>query len=74
MLPNAANAFVGWTMAHEFGHCLGIGDYYTHFDAGEAGFELRHPSIMNRPDMHATSEDIHKMLEAFISGRWQDWG
>lgn len=64
---------IDYTIAHEFGHCLGIGDYYAHVDAGEPGYKRRFVSIMNKTGMRAQSVDVMMVLLAFRSGVWQDW-
>ena len=64
---------VGWSMAHEFGHCLNVADYYTHVKNGEPGFDIHDGSIMNYATCFARDCDIEKVIEAAESGRWTDW-
>ena len=61
-----------WTSAHEFGHCLGLEDYYTH--EGEMGFNPDHPGIMNKFGSHASSEEISMVRFAFYTMQYQYWG
>ena len=68
------NKNVGWSMAHEFGHCLGVMDYYTFVDAGVDGYDYWYNSIFNRSGMYATYVDIQKVLTAFIENSYQTWG
>ena len=60
-----------WTIAHEFGHSLGVYDYYT--QEGLPGFDQYYQSIMNIPGVHATGADIVKMLLAFSTNTYQEW-
>ena len=62
---------VGWEMAHEFGHCLGIDDYYTLLNKGVVSTDLC--SIMNRTATHAQSWDICMAIWASQYGNWQKW-
>ena len=58
------------TVAHEFGHALGIGDLYN-----DTGIAVKFPSIMNSQwEVNgAQSVDYAMMLKAQTSGRWQTW-
>lgn len=60
-----------WTMAHEFGHCLGVLDYYT--NENNPGFDRNFDSIMNLPGHHATASDIVKVILAFQYNVVQRW-
>ena len=62
-----------WAMAHEFGHCLMIGDYYVHVDAGEAGYYMSNRSIMNAWWNHAYRKDIEMAMVAARTQSWQEW-
>ena len=65
---------VGWSMAHEFGHCLGLEDYYTHI--GEPGFGRYYISIMNKALTHAQLIDLELAIMASSTGKhqlWKDW-
>ncbi len=62
-----------WKKAHEFGHCLGVGDYYRHVEKGEPGYPPYFQSIMNKPGTHAQSDDILMVIHAFQSGVSQVW-
>ena len=62
---------IGWEMAHEFGHCLGIDDYYTLLNKGIVSTDLC--SIMNRTATHAQSWDICMAIWASQYGEWQKW-
>lgn len=65
------------TVAHEFGHILGIGDGYYNKDTQSLNSimcdvwgDSNHISRKNRK---ATSLDIKKALDAYKSNKWQDW-
>lgn len=60
-----------WTMAHEFGHCLGVLDYYT--NERNPGFDRNFDSIMNLPGHRATTADIIKVILAFKYNVVQKW-
>ena len=60
-----------WDAAHEFGHCLGIEDYYTH--AGDEGYQKLKTGIMMHAYHHATAEEIGIVLQAFHTGQYQFW-
>ena len=66
-----SNTTCDWTMAHEFGHCLGVKDYYKakHLPGHKSSFE----SIMNTPSVHATFSDIQKVIHAFKYNYAQPW-
>ena len=66
-----SNYSCGWTMAHEFGHSLGIYDYYT--QSNVYGFNKNYDSIMNLPGAHANFYDIIKVIDANIYGFHQKW-
>ena len=63
----------GWLLAHEFGHCLGIEDYYTHKDEAGFGYSKDFLSIMNVFGMHASSADVAMAIAAFTTGEYQWW-
>ena len=60
-----------WTFAHEIGHSLGIGDYYT--KVGQSGYSKTFPSIMNIPGQPACAADAYMLLLALVSNRRQSW-
>lgn len=62
---------IGWSMAHEFGHCLGLDDYYTHDN--EAWYNRNFISIMHRVNTHAQLIDIILAIQASKTGKWQLW-
>ena len=65
---------VGWSMAHEFGHCLGIEDYYTH--SNESWYEPNFSSIMNTIGKAAQLRDIIMAINASSTGErqlWEQW-
>ena len=59
---------IDWVIAHELGHCLGVGDYYID------GVSLPYlESIMNMRYMHAASADIEMVIKAFSTGEFSLW-
>ena len=58
MNESGAKERVDWVIAHEFGHCLGVGDYYSFVEHNIAGYDKQFPSIMNSFGMHASVFDI----------------
>lgn len=66
-----SNVGCDWSMAHEFGHCLGVDDYYTQTHL--PGFDKNYNSIMNYPGMHATFYDVVKVVDAFKYDIFQEW-
>ena len=58
------------TVAHEFGHALGIADLYN-----DDGIKYKFPSIMNSQWQvdGAQSIDYAMMLKAYRTDRWQIW-
>ena len=57
-----------WVSAHEFGHILGVDDYYTKYPSSER------ISIFNRFWNSVTGDDIEMVLKAFGRGfpsRWE---
>ena len=62
----SATKFI-WTAAHEFIHILGVGDAYPNNP------DL--PTIANGPHgkYNVQNIDIEMILEASITGKWQDW-
>ena len=65
------NTTCDWTMAHEFGHCLGVRDYYT--TSNLPGHKKSFQSIMNKEGSHATFSDIQKVIHAFRYNYIQPW-
>ena len=62
-----------WSIAHEFGHVLGIADYYTHVNKGELGYIKDLDSVMNKGEHSANRSDIIMAICASALGRWMDW-
>ena len=60
-----------WTIAHEFGHSLGVSDYYT--QDGKTGFDKKFSSIMNAPGNHANFYDVLKVIDASRYSIRQKW-
>ena len=60
-----------WTIAHEFGHSMGVYDYYKYDYL--PGYDPSFPSIMLLPGAHASNADIQKVMFAFISNSCQPW-
>ena len=56
-----------WEIAHEFGHVLGIGDYYTSYR------NQTFRSIMNRTYDPVTDADVSKLLEVIKKGEYVRW-
>ncbi len=59
--------------AHEFGHCLGIDDYYNYTTAGHLGFDRRFNSIMNALNYDPGNLDILMVINSFRTGSSQKW-
>ena len=57
-----------WSIAHEFGHVLGIGDYYA-LDDHDPGFQ----SIMNGRNMKVSLADFFQVLCATVMKTWTTW-
>ena len=74
MNESGAKERVDWVIAHEFGHCLGVGDYYSFVEHNIAGYDKQFPSIMNSFGMHASVFDIMKVITVFNTGTFQTWG
>ncbi len=68
---NGNDQNIGWVMAHEFGHCLGIEDYYTH--SQESWYLRSFVSIMHHTNDHAQLSDIILAIQASETGEWQLW-
>lgn len=65
LLYNGKDERIDWVIAHEFGHCLGVGDYYID------GVKLEYfESIMHHRYMHASSADIEMVIKAFSTGEY----
>ena len=62
---------IGWSMAHEFGHCLGIDDYYTH--SQDSWYDPSFISIMHKVNHHAQLSDVCLAILASKTGKWQLW-
>ena len=60
-----------WSIAHEFGHCLGVYDYYVYDYL--PGFDHSFQSIMNIPGVHACDSDLLKVLFAFTGNSYERW-
>ncbi len=63
-----SDARLMWSCAHEFGHILGIGDYYTLYPNDTA-----FPSIMNQPDYPVSDSDIEKLIQVIDTGVYATW-
>ena len=57
-----------WSIAHEFGHVLGIADYYN-----EKGHYEDYPSIMNKRNMTVSLADVFHVVAATITKGWVTW-
>ncbi len=57
-----------WNIAHEFGHVLGIGDYYT-----IPGHDDNFQSIMNGRNMVVSYEDVAMLIPVIETGLWTEW-
>lgn len=57
-----------WSIAHEFGHVLGIADYYI-----EKGHYENYHSIMNKRNMTVSLADVIHVVAATITKGWVTW-
>ena len=63
-----------WSAAHEFGHCLGVLDYYSKSQRTKSIYGGdEYPSIFNGRNTHAQYFDVKKVLDAFRTNKYQDW-
>ena len=64
-----------WTAAHEFGHCLGVYDYYKLSKAEMKAYPGRsnYVSIFNKRGTYAQIADVKKVLVAFRTNTTQGW-
>jgi predicted Zn-dependent protease len=65
--------------AHEFGHILGVEDYYIYVQPENSVYRAdadpNKPSVFNLQWEQApvVSGDVEKVLTAFLTNKWQKW-
>ena len=78
--PSGTEQEVGWVAAHEFGHCIGLTDFYmlsedrqNQFYDSITGFSSIMDDDFDNGYVNASKYDVIKSLIALLSNKKEDW-